>query len=279
MREAIRRLHKALATWTSEQTLERFLTDLALRGNVAASTQNQASSAIAVFCNDVLSAPLHDVDVLQSTRPVHLRHAPIIAETRALLQAVRDEPGYPTDLNLGADLLFILGAKGGKDRVVSLPRSLALELRFRWDSPARSGARTITTEVRSRFRINWRESSRNINSPSLGPDCFPPDILIGIRAPGMWCATACTKPMSSAANSGSWSCHTSCAATTPLTASPRRTLRRVAMGPADGARCSAGTPVPAGLDVLFLNCRGRFGPPDPPRMIPRRLGSAPRCFG
>ena len=115
MREVIRRQHKALATeesyvhwlgryihalqempatWTSEQKLERFLTDLALRRDVAASTQNQAFSAIVFFYKDVLGAPLHDVDALRATRPVHLRHAPTVAETRALLQAVRDEAGY-----------------------------------------------------------------------------------------------------------------------------------------------------------------------------------------
>jgi len=189
MREVIRRQHKALATeesyvhwlgryihalqempatWTSEQKLERFLTDLALRRDVAASTQNQAFSAIVFFYKDVLGAPLHDVDALRATRPVHLRHAPTVAETRALLQAVRDEAGYPTnlivrmlygcglrlteplnlrikDLNLDASLLFILGAKGGKDRVVSLPRSLTSEL-------------TLQVEF---ARAVWRQDSHN----------------------------------------------------------------------------------------------------------------------
>ena len=70
MREVIRRQHKALATevtsvhWlrryigalqnmlptlSSEQKLERFLNELALKWDVAASTQNQASNAIVFF--------------------------------------------------------------------------------------------------------------------------------------------------------------------------------------------------------------------------------------
>jgi hypothetical protein len=48
---------------------------------VAASTQNQALNAIAFSYKDVLGNPLHDVDALRATRPVHLRHAPAISET------------------------------------------------------------------------------------------------------------------------------------------------------------------------------------------------------
>jgi site-specific recombinase XerD len=78
MRQVIRRRHKALATedcyifWlrrymaalrqmpadlTSEKKLEQFLTDLALRCDVAASTQNQALHAILYFYKFVLEHP------------------------------------------------------------------------------------------------------------------------------------------------------------------------------------------------------------------------------
>ena len=74
LRDVIRRQHKALATeasyvqWlrrymaairhlpntlTSEQKLERFLTQLARQHDVAASTQNQAFNAIVFFYKDV----------------------------------------------------------------------------------------------------------------------------------------------------------------------------------------------------------------------------------
>lgn len=172
-RAVIRRQHKAIATeqsylgWLkryiaairgmpnslpSEQKLERFLSELALRQNVSASTQNQAFNAICFFYRDVLAQPLKQVDALRATRPAHLRHAPTVAETRALLAEVRDVAGYPTnlivrllygcglrvteplnlrikDVQLDEGRLFILGAKGGKDRVISLPCSLAEELR------------------------------------------------------------------------------------------------------------------------------------------------------
>ena len=119
MREVIRRQHKALATeatyvhglrhymaapremppaLSNERKLERFLTELALKGDVAAATQNQAFNAVAFFYRDVLGNPLHDVDALRATRPAHLRHAPTVGETRAVLQAVPDLAGYPTNL-------------------------------------------------------------------------------------------------------------------------------------------------------------------------------------
>ena len=93
LREVIRRQYKAVAcmpaTLPSEQKLERFLTDLALHRHLAASTQTQAFNTNAFFYKDVLGTPLRDVNALRVRRPAFLRHAPTLAETRALLQAVR----------------------------------------------------------------------------------------------------------------------------------------------------------------------------------------------
>lgn len=190
-RAVIRRQHKTIATeqtylhWlrhyiaalasmpaglTSEQKLERFLTDLALRKNVSASTQNQAFNAILFFYKDVLACPLKNVDALRAERPAHLRHAPTVAETRALLASVRNESGYPTnliarmlygcglrvseplnlrvkDLQLDAGKIFIMGGKGRKDRVVALPCSLAVELRAQLDWSRRVWARDVQSGI------------------------------------------------------------------------------------------------------------------------------------
>lgn len=172
MRQVIRRQHKALATedayvlWlrrymkalrqmppelSSENKLERFLTDLACELDVSASTQNQAFNAILFFYQQVLGQPLGNVKALRATRPVHERHAPNVAETQAILQTVRNHAGYPTnliarmlygcglrvseplnlrikDVDLERRRLCIRGAKGGNDRVVALPLSLIPEL-------------------------------------------------------------------------------------------------------------------------------------------------------
>jgi len=136
---------------TSEKKVERFLTDLATINNVAASTQNQAFNALLYFYNHILEQPLQSVDALRASRPDRLRHAPTVAEIRALLPVVPDLAGYPTnliarliygaglrvteplnlrikDLNLEKSALFIMGAKGGDDRVVPLPASLRTEI-------------------------------------------------------------------------------------------------------------------------------------------------------
>ena len=136
---------------SSEQRLERFLSSLARNRDAAASTQNQAFNAILFFYKEVLGQPLQGIEALRVRRPAQLRHAPTIAETQALLQNTRDVAGYPTnliarllygcglrvceplnlrikDLDLQRLRLSIRGAKGGKDRVVALPPSLASEL-------------------------------------------------------------------------------------------------------------------------------------------------------
>jgi integrase len=172
LRDVLRRQHKALATestyvhWlrhyvtalnampavlSSEQKLERFLTDLARHRDLSANSQNQALNAILYFYKEVLRQPLQKVDALRAKRPARLRHAPTVAETQALLQNIKDRAGYPTnflarliygcglrvteplnlrikDVNLEQSCLFLVGAKGGKDRVVSLPKSLAPEI-------------------------------------------------------------------------------------------------------------------------------------------------------
>ncbi len=135
----------------SVQRVEAFLTQLA-KHDVSASTQNQAFNALVFFYKDVIEEPLGNVDALRATRPASLRHAPTVQQTSDLLRTVRDIGGYPTrlivrllygcglrlreplnlrvkDLNFDDSQMFILGAKGGKDRVVALPCSVVNDLR------------------------------------------------------------------------------------------------------------------------------------------------------
>src|SRR5688572_11246883 len=128
-REVMRRQHKALNTeqvylhWlgryinalghmpaalTSEQKMERFLTELAQR-DVSAATQNQAFNAILFFYRDCLGVQLKGIDALRATRPEHQRRALSVADTRTLLAAVRDDGGYPA--NLIVHLLYGCGLR------------------------------------------------------------------------------------------------------------------------------------------------------------------------
>jgi integron integrase len=151
LRQYITALQTMSATLSSEQKLELFLTNLARHRDLSASSQNQALNAVLYFYKEVLRQPLQRVDALRAKRPARLRHAPTVAETQALLQTIRDRADYPTnliarliygcglrvteplnlrikDVNLEQSCLFLVGAKGGKDRVVALPKSLVPEI-------------------------------------------------------------------------------------------------------------------------------------------------------
>jgi integrase len=84
-------------------------TQPAPRCNAPASTQNQAFTATLFFYKDVLGTPLKSVEALRATRPERIRRAPTVAETRALIAAVRPVAGYPT--NLVARLLYGCGLR------------------------------------------------------------------------------------------------------------------------------------------------------------------------
>lgn len=153
---------------TSEKRMEAFLSGLA-HVDVAASTQNQAFNAILFLYRECLKQPLAGVDALRARRPSFVRHAPSVADVAALLREVQDCNGYPTrllvqllygcglrvsepvalrvrDLDLANSRMTIRQAKGGKDRVVSVPCSLAADLarqveaaRLVWQVDVRNG--------------------------------------------------------------------------------------------------------------------------------------------
>ena len=170
LRQVIRRQHKALATedsyvfWVrryissllsvppdlpSERKLEIFLTGLALRHNVAASTQNQAFNAVLFFYKEVLRRPLGNVDALRAKRPVHQRHAPSVTDTRQLLEAVTNVGGYPT--NLVARLLYGCGLRVSEPCKKSNPQDYSTQFhRARPTTDSIQAALNATLSVRAK---------------------------------------------------------------------------------------------------------------------------------
>jgi integron integrase len=130
--------------------IEMFLTDLAVNGHVSASTQNQAFCALLFLYQDVLGIELPRLDALRARRPKRLPSVLSPEEVRQLLEAVRGGDGvFRTmaslcygaglrreeccrlrvhDLDLGRQLIVVRHGKGGKDRVVMLPRALRQDL-------------------------------------------------------------------------------------------------------------------------------------------------------
>jgi integron integrase len=124
-----------------EREVASFLTHLAARQNVSASTQNQALSALLFLYRHVLSSPLGFIDGVQCAK--RLLRLPVVlsqAEVRRVLDALRGTPRLCALLMYGAGLrisecislrvkdldlerreIVVRGGKGNKDRHVPLP--------------------------------------------------------------------------------------------------------------------------------------------------------------
>jgi len=118
-----------------------FLTSLAVDGQVAASTQNQALSALLFLYRDILEVDLPWLDgVVRAKRPVRLPVVLSRDEVRAVLHRLEGVPRLMACLLYGAGLrvleccrlrvqdidftanqIVVRGGKGDKDRVTMLP--------------------------------------------------------------------------------------------------------------------------------------------------------------
>ncbi|GAB3470212.1 integron integrase [Polaromonas eurypsychrophila] len=130
--------------------VEGFLTMLATERKVSASTHNQALSALLFLYREVLGVNLPWLDNLN--RPTRARRIPSVLtkdEVAGLLAFLDGEPAllarllYGTgmrlmegmrlrikDVDFDRHVIIVREAKGNKDRVVMLPRSLATALRL-----------------------------------------------------------------------------------------------------------------------------------------------------
>ena len=128
--------------------VEAFLTHLAVQGKVAASTQNQARSALLFLYKDVLGQPLPWLDNIEQAKrsqrlPVVLTHA----EVKAVLSGLDGTHRLLANLLYGTGMRLMEGVrlrvkdidfnqrevvvrdgKGGKDRVTPLPATLIAPL-------------------------------------------------------------------------------------------------------------------------------------------------------
>ena len=127
--------------------VKAFLTHLAVEGNVAASTQNQALSAILFLYNNVLNQELGKLDAIRAKRSKYLPTVLTKAEVRAILQHVSGVPGLVIkvlygsgvrlneglslrikDLDFAQRQIVVRDTKGNEDRVTILPGSLITPL-------------------------------------------------------------------------------------------------------------------------------------------------------
>ncbi|MGB8702323.1 MAG: integron integrase, partial [Thermosynechococcaceae cyanobacterium] len=128
----------------AEAEVEAFLTHLAVEGHVAASTQNQALSALLFLYRHVLKQPLSDsIEAVRARPSKHVPTVLTVEEVQRLLQAMtgtqqliakllygsgmRLTEGLRLrvkDLDFGQSQIIIRDPKGNRDRITMLPQSL-----------------------------------------------------------------------------------------------------------------------------------------------------------
>jgi integron integrase len=126
----------------AEPEVQAFLTHLAVEGNVAASTQNQALSALLFLYRHVLNQPLFlSIDAVRARQSKHLPTVLTPDEVQQVLKRLEGTHQLLAKLLYGAGLrlrvkdldfaqnqLIIREAKGNKDRLTVLPQSLIAPL-------------------------------------------------------------------------------------------------------------------------------------------------------
>jgi len=149
LRRFVRFHHLRDPSTMGEAEVSAFLTALAVRGNVSASTQNQAMGALVFFYRHVLGRRLGTLRGLErAKRPRRLPLVLTPGEVRAVLAALTGDAWLVASLLYGSGLRLtealtlrvkdvdlerlevrVRRAKGGKDRVTVLPATLRGALR------------------------------------------------------------------------------------------------------------------------------------------------------
>ncbi len=130
------------------EEVTRFLSSLALDGRVAASTQNQALSALLFLYREVLNQDLPWLEgVVRAKRPIRLPVVLAREEVQAVLAHLRGTPRLMAtllygaglrllecarlrvkDLDFGLNHIVVRSGKGQKDRVTLLPATAKADL-------------------------------------------------------------------------------------------------------------------------------------------------------
>jgi len=132
----------------AEPEINAFLTHLAVKENVSASTQNQALSALLFLYRHVIGRAVGDLgEVVRARKPVRLPVVMPREEVRAVLENLRDDKRLPASLMYGTGLrlmeclclrvqdidftrneILVRNGKGAKDRITMLPESFKTPL-------------------------------------------------------------------------------------------------------------------------------------------------------
>jgi integron integrase len=149
----------------AEPKVEGFLTDLAVKGRVAASTQNQAFNALLFLYREVMKRPFENVQALRADRPARVPIVLTVEEVKAVISAMSGTAQLVAkllygggmrlmevlrlrvqDVDFGMKQITVRDGKGFKDRYTVLPESVMPVLqehlervRLRHEEDLRSG--------------------------------------------------------------------------------------------------------------------------------------------
>jgi len=132
-----------------ESEIEEFLTDLAARGKVSASTQNQAFNAVLFLYRQVLKIDLFgEINALRAKTPERLPTVLTVDETFAIIDAMSGTHQLMAkilygsglrgiecvrlrvkDIDFGLNQILVRNAKGNKDRITVFPDDIKPTLR------------------------------------------------------------------------------------------------------------------------------------------------------
>jgi integron integrase len=158
--------------------IEQFLTDLAVRGRVSASTQNQALNALVFLYSQLLGMELGRFEAVRARRPKRLPVVLAVEEVASVLERVQGGDGLfqlmarllygcglrlmeccqlrVKDVQFSRGQIIVRSGKGDKDRVVMLPRS------------ARAG---VEAQLENRRLLHERDLARGVARVAL-PDAL-----------------------------------------------------------------------------------------------------------
>jgi site-specific recombinase XerD len=88
----------------AEPRMEAFLSDLAVNGNVAVSTQNQAFNALLFLYREVLHLQVGNIESVRATRPARVPCVLTPEEARQIIAVLRGTPQLITKLIYGSGL-------------------------------------------------------------------------------------------------------------------------------------------------------------------------------
>ena len=129
-----------------EEKIEAFLTDLAVRGNVSAATQNQAMNALVFLYKKVLKLPLDgEINAVRAKKKVNVPVVMTREETARIIALIAGTPQLIVKLMYGSGLriseairlrvkdidqelksITVRSGKGAKDRITTFPSSIGV---------------------------------------------------------------------------------------------------------------------------------------------------------